>query len=272
MSGLRFTLRAPPDQRLDLSPLTPARLAGMGQTAIERIALHTTRQPLCVGDVFAVAMGDVASIVIEGGSERFDRVGEALDGGTLLLEGDAGSRVGRAMTGGTLTVRGSVGHWAASGLSGGTLEITGNAGDRLGGPLSGELRGMAGGTVIVRGNAGERAGDRLRRGLVVIEGDAGAAAGSRMIAGTLVACGAAGPLAGYMMRRGTLILGSTQVLPTFVPVGPASPVFVELLSRALLPVSANTSRRVAAKAKRYAGDMAALGKGELLVAYPGPCT
>lgn len=74
---MRFTLRAPPEQRLDLSPLVPDRLAGLDQAAIERVGLNTTRATLCVGDVFTVRMGDPARVTFDGGSERFDNLGES---------------------------------------------------------------------------------------------------------------------------------------------------------------------------------------------------
>jgi len=261
-------LRAPPEQRLDLSPLTPERIAGLDQPAIERIALQTTRAPAAVADVFRVRMGDPARIAIEGGSPRFDNVGAAMGGGEILLDGEAGLYAGRRMGGGRLEIRGDAGPWAASGLLGGTVEIGGDAGERLGGPLAGERSGMAGGVLIVRGNAAERAGDRLRRGLIVIEGDAGACPGSRMVAGTLIVCGEAGRLPGYLMRRGTLVLArsSAPLPPTFVPVGGADLVFFRLLARALAPLSRRAARLLAGPAQRFAGDMAVLGKGEILLA------
>lgn len=268
MTALRLTLRAPPDQRLDLSPLVPHRLAGLAVADIERLPLATTRAPCCVADVFTVRMGDAADIVVEGGSDRFDCVGEAMQGGTLTLVGDAGQRAGRAMAGGTLTVRGNAGHWAASGLRGGTLMITGDTGDFLGAPLAGERAGMAGGTVLVRGRAGDRAGDRLRRGLIVIEGDAGRAAASRLIAGTLVVCGQAGPCAGMLMRRGTLLLGAEPeggLPPTFVAVGGETGVFRALLARALRPLSGSAAGLAEQGLARFAGDTATLGRGEVLL-------
>ena len=86
----------------------------------------------------------------------------------------------------------------------------------------------------------------MRRGLIVIEGDAGPGAGSRMIAGTLIVCGAVGPLPGYLMRRGTLVVGSAgAILPTFAPVGDASPVFGRLLARALQSQSEAAARVIA---------------------------
>ncbi len=267
MSALRFTLRAEPDQRLDLSPLTPDRLRGLDRAAIEKIPLNTTRTPVVVADLFRIRPGDPDEIVIEGGSARLDRVGAGMSGGALLLEGDAGLQAGLAMSGGRLAIRGSVGPLAASGLKGGVLEIAGNAGDDLGGPLPGQRTGQRGGVVVVRGSAGSRAADRMRRGVVIVEGDAGEAAGCRMIAGTLVVCGQAGGLAGYLMRRGTLVLGAeAQPLPGFVPTGPAGAVFTRLLARNLSPFSRRAARLVSGPSRRFAGDTAALGKGEKLLA------
>jgi formylmethanofuran dehydrogenase subunit C len=268
MTALRFSLRGEPEQRLDLSALVPDRLAKLSQAEVERLPLGTIRAPVLVGDAFRVAMGDVDHIAFEGGSARLDGVGEGMASGTIVLDGDAGLRAGRQMSGGRLEVRGSAGHWAASGMRGGEIEIAGDCGDFLGGPLAGEVEGMAGGTVVVRGNAGARAGDRLRRGMVVVEGRAGELAASRLIAGTVVVCGGAGAMPGSLMRRGTVLLGGAvpMLLPTFVPVRQAEGgVFVALLARALLPLSPAAAALAKAPARHFAGDMASLGKGEILL-------
>jgi formylmethanofuran dehydrogenase subunit C len=266
VTALRLVLRAAPAQRLDLSPLTPDRLAGLSPAAIAALPLHTTRHRTTVGDMFHVHPGDPAEIVIEGGSERFDRVGEAMQTGILTVRGDAGQQVGRLMAGGRLVIQGNAGGWAASGLRGGLLEITGDGGAFLGGPLAGERTGMRGGVVLVRGSVGGRVADRLRRGLVVIEGDAGAHAGSGMIAGTLVICGGAGALPGILMRRGTIVLGqAADLAPSFVTAGRVELVFTRLLGRAVASFSDKAAACVEAAGTRYAGDMAVLGKGELFV-------
>jgi formylmethanofuran dehydrogenase subunit C len=264
---VRFTLRAQPEQRLDLSPLTPDRLAGLDVKAVELLTLNTTRSPLCVADVFRVRAGNADRVAIEVGSERFDYLGHGMTRGELVVEGDAGFAAGRALAGGRLQIRGNAGPWAASGMRGGKIEIAGDAGDRLGGPLAGERTGMSGGVVVVGGNAGARAGDRLRRGLIVIEGAAGSSPASRMIAGTVVVCGAAGALPGYLMRRGTLVLGQSPdpLPPTFVPVGGDGLVFLRLLARTLLTISPRAARLLRGPIRRFAGDMAVLGKGEMLV-------
>ena len=265
---MRFVLRAQPEQRLDLSPLTPDRIAGLDVKAVERLALNTTRVPVCVGDVFRVRGGDAERIAIEGSSARFDYVGHSMTRGELVVEGDAGFAAGRALAGGRLQIRGNAGPWAASGMGGGKIEIAGDAGERLGGPLAGERLGMSGGVVVVGGNAGERAGDRLRRGLIVIEGAAGSSPASRMIAGTVIVCGAGGALPGYLMRRGTLVLGHAPdpLPPTFVPVGGDGLMFLRLLVRTLLTISPRAARLLRGPVRRFAGDMAVLGKGEMLVA------
>ncbi|HZD90486.1 MAG TPA: formylmethanofuran dehydrogenase subunit C [Pseudolabrys sp.] len=265
MSALRFSLRAAPDQRLDLAPLVPHRLAGLSAAEIEHIELHTTRAPLRVGDIFRLSMGDAGTVQLDG-HERFDRVGSAMINGEIRVEGDVGMQAGRLMRGGRLVIAGNAGPWAGSGLKGGVLDIGGNAGDRLGGPIAGEVAGMRGGILIVRGNAGEFAGDRLRRGTIVIEGDTGNAAGSRMIAGTLVIGGNAGAMAGVLMARGTIVLarGCKAFIPTFTDSGVHDLVATTLMARYLEPHSPDLAKRLRAPWRRLLGDMAVTGRGEIL--------
>ncbi len=267
MRPLTFTTRAAPTQRLDLSPLATQNLAGKTMAEIAGIELGTTRERVRAGDVFSIREGDFDSILFEGGSARFDRIGMGMTAGALHVEGEVGVQAGRAMSGGRLTIRGDAGPFAASGMKGGTLEIEGDAGERLGGPLSGETVGMSGGLVRVRGDAGPRAGDRLRRGAILIEGRAGAYAGSRMIAGTLAIAGEAGDLPGYLMDRGTILLGrgATLLSPTFGDCGEHDLVAARLLADYVAQASAKLARLFRRPLRRLAGDLAALGKGEILL-------
>jgi formylmethanofuran dehydrogenase subunit C len=265
MKPLVLTLREAPPQRLDLSGLVPHRLSKKSAIEIAKIALATTRQPVTAGDIFTIRMGDPLAIRIEGGSERFDEVGLALAEGEIVVDGDVGLRAGRQMTGGRLTILGDAGPWAASGMKGGTVEIGGSAGERLGGPLPGEVAGMRGGIVVVRGDAGARAGDRLRRGTILIEGHAGPHAASRMIAGTVVVSRGVGPRPGYLMRRGTLVVGTApeEPSPTFVDCGVHDLVAHRLLAAHVRPYSRAFGRLLGNPLRRFVGDMAAMGKGEL---------
>ena len=56
MSALTLTLRALPTHSVDLSPLIPEQLAGLGKAAVENIALGS--RALLVADLFAVSGND----------------------------------------------------------------------------------------------------------------------------------------------------------------------------------------------------------------------
>ena len=267
MNPLTFVTRASLGQRLDLSPLTPQNLAEKSLAEIAAIELQTTRERVTAGDVFDIRAGDSERIVIEGGSKRFDRVGMGMRSGSVVVEGDVGVEAGRGLFGGELIIRGSAGPYAASGMKSGRVEIFGDAGERLAGPLAGETIGMSGGVLHVRGSAGPRAGDRLRRGIVLIEGDAGPYAGSRMIAGTLAIAGQAGDLPGYLMNRGTILLGAgaTMLSPTFADCGVDELVAARLLAESIKTTSPRIARLFRRPLRRLAGDLAALGKGEIFI-------
>jgi formylmethanofuran dehydrogenase subunit C len=267
MTPLVLTLRRRPDQRLDLSPLVPQRIAGKSAAEIGRIELQTTRMPVTVADIFRLRTGDASHIRIEGSGDRLDRIGHGMTDGAIVVDGDAGAQAGRLMTGGSLTIRGDAGPWAGSAMTGGTIDILGSAGDQLAGPFAGESAGMRGGVIIVRGRAGDRIGDRMRRGTIIIEGPSGAYAGSRMIAGTLVVLGRAGPLPGYLMRRGTIVLGADCDLlsPTFIECGTHELVAMRLMSRFIGAHSRRAESLLRKPLRRLAGDMSVLGKGELFI-------
>jgi len=261
-----FTLRQEPPQRVDLSPLTPDRLAGRSVADIEKIEIGTTRASTRVGDVFKVAEGDLKNLRYEGGSARFDLVGaKLLPDFSLHVEGDVGAQLGRLAGGGRITVSGNAGAYAASGNIGAHIEIRGNAGEMLTGPLAGELAGMSGGRVVVRGSAGARAGDRLRRGIIIIEGDAGDDLGSRVIAGTIVVLGKTSGRIGYLNKRGSLILAQRPELgPTYIDCGAHELTFARLFARSLKDDSAAAATLLSRKLQRFGGDTAVYGKGEIL--------
>jgi formylmethanofuran dehydrogenase subunit C len=261
-----FQLRNAPDQRVDLSGLTPDRLAGLSVAALERIEVGTTRISTKVGDLFSVSTGDPGCVRFEGGSARFDLVGaKLLPDHSVHVEGDVGAQLGRLAKGGRITVTGSAGAHAGSGNLGAHIEIGGDAGDFLAGPLAGELAGMAGGRMIVRGAAGVRAGDRLRRGVIVIEGAAGEDLGSRLIAGTIVALGDIAGRIGYLNRRGSLILAQrTAPGPTYLDCGGHILTYAGLLARSLRQDSPRAAALLGEKLRRFGGDTAVHGKGEIL--------
>ncbi|MDZ4792568.1 MAG: formylmethanofuran dehydrogenase subunit C [Hyphomicrobiales bacterium] len=266
MSGLTLTLKSPPAQRLNLAHVTPGKLKGKSEREIAAIPVGITREPVLLGDAFTLRMGDVDDIHIVGSTERIDHIGCGMSAGTIAIEGAAGAYCGCYLLGGSLTIKGSAGPWAGSGQSGGKIEITGDAGDSVGGALPGAGSGMRGGVLIVRGKAGARAGDKMRRGLLMIEGKAGDYLGARMIAGTIIAMQGANVYPGYLMNRGTIILdrGGVEFGPGFMDCGLQELVMLRVMAKTIAPMNKQLAGRLGASVRRYAGDMAALGGGEIL--------
>ncbi len=267
MSALTFTLKAGFTGRLDVSPLTPQRLSGLSPDQVKRLHLHAGRERVEVGEAFSVRGREADAIRFTGDTGRLDGIGHEMAAGAITVEGDAGAQAGRRMTGGALTIGGGAGPWAGSQMTGGRIAIAGNAGDRLGGPLPGEMQGMAGGAIAVAGRAGQRAGERMRRGLIAVRRDAGDHAGYRMIAGTVVVLGKAGAMPGTLMGRGTLVIGKGAAArsPTFADCGVQDLAFLGLLARALAGEGIETGGLFRKPLRRFAGDLAALGKGEIFM-------
>ncbi len=267
VKALTFTLIAEPPERLDLSPLTPERLAGLDKASIARLRLGQSKRAATVGDVFRFAGSELDTLVFDGGSARFDLVGAGMTAGSIHVIGDVGAQAGRRLHGGTIRIDGSAGPHAGSAMRGGRLEIAGNAGDDLAAPLAGELAGMAGGVLVVHGRAGARAGDRMRRGLVAVLRGAGEHAGCRMVAGTLVVAGGAGPMPGMLMRRGSILLDrAPAALQPELRRGRRARQRVRAAGRPPPLAAEGITRRplFAATPRRFGGDNAVLGLGELM--------
>jgi formylmethanofuran dehydrogenase subunit C len=265
---IRLTLKDEPPLRLSAEGLLPEQLAGRSPREVEKLPLAAGRRAGAVGDWFRVAAGAGDALEIEGPCRRIDRIGAGMTRGSIHLRGDAGAYLGLGMRGGSITLDGSAGFGAATDLRGGMLRIAGNAGDGLGGALPGSAAGMRDGIVIVGGNAGDGAGAKLRRGLVVVGGTTGAACGAQMIAGTIVVGGALGPYAGAAMQRGSLLAlgGAARLGSGFVDCGVHDLVFFRLLARHLASLNLDALARRIGPLRRFAGDDAVSGKGELLVA------
>jgi RNA polymerase sigma factor (sigma-70 family) len=133
------------------------------------------------------------------------------------------------------------------------------------GVVVGETFGMRGGRLSIGGKAGSMLGERMRRGLVVVQGGAGDYAGARMIAGTLLIKGRVGRWAGFGLRRGSIILSKEpkDLLPTFGDCGVLDFNWLRVLERNLQATGARVKFRC--RARRLMGDMAVLGKGEMLI-------
>lgn len=247
MTALTLALRAGlPAGRIALAGVTPRALAGMAAPAIERLPVVLGNRAVALAELFQVRGTAGETLALAGTDARCDSIGEAMDGGTLVVDGDAGFYAGRAMKGGLLHIRG-------------------RAGDFLAAAHPGTRRGMAGGVVRVDGSAGDRAGEFLRRGIVLVGGDAGAYCGARATAGTVVVLGRAGAMAGWGLKRASLVLARApeSMPPTFGDAGVHALLYLRLLARSL-----GLAQDRFARVRRFAGDAQVGGRGEILVAVP----
>ena len=233
---------------LEVECVQPESFAQLGTQEIASLPVWIGRDVGQLGDFFAVTGERSTRVRIEGDASHLDALGAAMTGGTLIIEGNAGRALGRAMRGGQIHVKG-------------------NAGDLVGAPIPGASRGMLGGEIVINGSAGADAGAYARRGLVVIGGNAGPGAARGMIAGTVVVCGDAASEAGVWNKRGTLlVMGTVDVGVTYRYACTYRPPIVPLILRSVgkrfgLPVN---DRWITGVYRRFSGDLAELGKGEIL--------
>ena len=268
MSALTFTLKIRPDQRVDMSPLVCQMLENLEPVEIAAIKLHCGKRTLRVDELFTISGFDTQNIVIKNGFSKLDYIGKDLDGGTIHVEGDVGAYCGMGLKSGVIKVFGNAGIYAGCEMKKGQLEIDGNVGDFLGGALAGNKMGMKGGLILVKGNAGDRVGDHLRRGTILIEGNAGDYCGSRMIAGTIAVMGNTGKFLGHSMRRGTLLLWNMPKLSaSFNDCGSHTLAFLPMLFNSFNALNSSFADNENAfnRVQRFAGDMAEIGRGEILV-------
>jgi formylmethanofuran dehydrogenase subunit C len=249
VSGIVAQLKEPLRQRVDLSEVLVGSWATLSARELSGRPVYLERDGGArLGDLFELDGRPEGSIRFLGQLDQADRLGAALSEGEVLVDGSVGREAGLAQ-------------------AGGRLDINGDAGPRAGAAPLGFKRGMTGGELIVRGSAGAEAGAAMRRGLLVIFGAAGDRTGLGMIAGTIVVLGAAGADPGLWSKRGSVVaLGRVTPPATYFYACTCQPTYLRLLLTRLrssygVPVQA---RHLNGLYRRYSGDMAELGKGEIL--------
>ena len=247
--GLVAKLREPLRQRADFSEVLVRPWASLSARELSDRPVRLERDgDARLGDLFELDGHPQGRIRFVGELDQADRLGAGLIEGEVIVDGNVGREAGLAQ-------------------AGGRIDIGGDAGPRAGAAPLGFKRGMTGGELIVRGSAGAEAGAAMRRGLLVILRTAGDRAGLGMIAGTVVVFGPVGTDAGLWSKRGSVVaLGRITPPPTYSYACTFQPVHLRLLLTRLrdsygLPVR---PRHLNGFYRRYSGDMAELGKGEIL--------
>jgi formylmethanofuran dehydrogenase subunit C len=263
---ITLTLRAPLAHPLGADAIAPDRLAALPASELSALELWDGRTAIPFGDVFTIAGERSSAIVLEGDVSQLHGVGTAMKSGTIDINGSIGNSLGARMSGGAITVQGNAGADTGSAMSGGSIVVRGNVGDRAGGALQGASKGMTGGDIIVRGSAGREAGARMRRGTLYCA-SAGENAGIGMIAGNIIVAGAIGDGAGVGNKRGTIVaLGGVRIPQTYAYACTYRPphlslMLISLRKRFDIPVD---EAHLHGLFKRYSGDLAEIGKGEIL--------
>lgn len=264
--SVRLSLRTAPSVRLEASCVRPDAFATLAESEIARLPVWHGREEARLADFFDVKGGLSDDVRIGGDLSRITHLGAAMAGGRLIVEGGAGLHAGAGMAAGELRIEGDADDCTGAEMKGGLIDVRGSGGAQLGGAYAGSARGMTGGAILVRGASGDHTGERMRRGLIAVGGNAGEYAAARMIAGTVVVCGSLGPGPGIGMKRGTLVVGGAlELLPTFRYACTYRPSFLGLLFRSLAAQGFAWPERFSSGGfRRYGGDCADLGRGEIL--------
>lgn len=261
---LTLTLKEPTAVPLEAEYLSPDTLAPLSNADVRSLPVYLGKRTLRLDEVFDVEGAGSDEIELRGDLSKVKWVGRGMTRGRIHIHGNAGMHLGAYMTGGSIEVTGHASDWVGGEMAGGTIRIRGNAGGQLGSAYRGSMSGMSGGSILVEGSAGIELGMRMKRGLIAVRGPVRDFAGLQMKGGTVVLMGGAELRTGAWMERGTIIsLKPLRLLPTFAFACEYTPPFLPLYSKHLAAVG--VSLPADGTYRRYAGDAAVPGKGELLV-------
>ncbi len=249
--------------------ISPDVFSGKSAEEVKALEVLWGNKKKKLGDVFDVdgVAGSTEEIVIEGDVSAVKHIGARMSGGKLIIKGNAGMHLGREMGGGEITVQGSVEDWLGAEMKGGLIRVKGNARNLVGSGYRGSKVGMKSGTIIIEGDAGREVGGLMRRGTIAVKGNLGTFAGALMTGGSIVCFGNIGGRAGAGMERGTILaFNPIDLLPTFRYSCTYYPTFIRAFLQELrkhdLPIK---DEHITGSYERYDGDIASLGKGEILI-------
>lgn len=269
-SMLILTLKEPTAVPLEAEALSPDVLAPLAHADVRSLPVLLGKRRCRLDDFFEVEGDGSDEIELRGDLTKVKWVGRHMTRGRIRVVGNVGMHLGAYMTGGTIEVTGNAGDWVGGEMSGGTIHVRGDAGGQLGSAYRGSMAGMSGGTILVEGAAGIELGMRMKRGLIAIRGPVRDFAGLWMKGGTIVLMSGAELRTGAWMVRGTIIsMKPVRLLPTFAPCCDYNPMFLGVYAKHLRQFGFDLPHDPAAGTyRRYAGDAAVPGKGELLVWQP----
>jgi len=258
---------APTSIPLEAESISPDIFVERSQGEIEALPVALGNETHQLGDFFSIEGERSDEIVIEGSTGRVKWIGSGMTRGRIVVHGDVGMHAGSYMQGGEILVEGNADDFLGVEMEGGLILVNGNAGHRTGAAYRGSKYGMQGGIILVDGNVGHEVGAYMRRGLIVIKGNAEDFLGAMMATGTICLFGQAGIRTGGGMQKGTILcMHPVEMLPTFVYDCSYAPVFLRILFKGLKHLGVECPAGANGLVRRYHGDLADVGKGEILIA------
>jgi formylmethanofuran dehydrogenase subunit C len=263
-SVITLTVKEEPAVPLEAEMLSPDIIASKTNDDIRALPVYLGKRQRRLDDFFTVEGEASDEVEIRGDARRVKWIGRGMTRGCITIRGNAGMHLGASMKGGAIDVWGDASDWVGAEMSGGSIRVRGNAGGQIGAAYRGSASGMTDGTIIIDGSAGLEVGMRMKRGIIVVGQPVRDFVGLQMKGGTIVLCRGAELRTGAWMIRGTIItLAPIQLLPTFAYACTYRPTFLPLYARYLsafgLAIPGEDDYR------RYTGDAAVPGKGEILI-------
>lgn len=209
---------------VELDSIKPENFAGKKIKDIMKLIVFEGNRKRTLGELFSIHgktsdNPEKIRIIIEESTPKLWRIGEEMQFGEIIVNGDAGHYIGAKMKGGKIIVKGNVGSWIGMEMKGGTIEIHGNAGNYVGGRLRGKRpeNGMKGGMIIIHGDCGVEAGRGMRKGTIIIDGNCLEYPGADMQGGSILIRGNCIGRAGANMIGGKIVICGRvdKILPSF---------------------------------------------------------
>ncbi len=261
-----LTLKESPTVPLEVECLSPDTIAPLRRDEVAALPVFLGKRQRRLDDFFTIVGEGSEELEIRGDLARVKWIGRGMTRGKIRIAGNAGMHLGAYMKGGTIEVRGNASDWVGAEMIGGLIHIHGDAGGQIGAAYRGSLSGMNGGAILVEGSAGIEVGMRMRRGIIAVKGAVRDFAGLQMKGGTLFLLGGAELRTGAWMVRGTIVcFKPIALLPTFAYACTYNPVFLQLFAGRLRELGFSLPHPPFSSYRRYSGDSAVPGKGEILI-------
>jgi formylmethanofuran dehydrogenase subunit C len=264
---ITLLLKEQPIVPLEAEAIAPDVTVGLTHDAIRALPVFSGKRQCRLDEFFDVEGEASDELEVRGDASRVKWIGRGMTRGRIAIAGNAGMHLGAYMKGGTIEVSGNASDWVGAEMLAGLIRIGGNAGGQVGAAYRGSPSGMKGGTILIGGTAGLEVGMRMRRGVIAIGGLTRDFAGLQMKGGTIFLLGGAELRTGAWMSRGTIVsLAPISLLPTFAFACTYQPPFLPMYTKHLQALGyAIPPEAQHGVYRRYTGDAAVPGKGEILV-------